>query len=92
MTKRERWLEEVARWRESGKTQAEYCRERNLSVRTFAYYMSVERAGSVKGEFIELRRGGTEGYVEVYYGEALRIRLPLDVSAERIAELVRCLA
>lgn len=92
MTKREQYRREIASWRESGKTQAAYCRERNLSAHTFSYHLACERQEAPKAQFVEVGERAPEGYVELRYGETVTIRLPLAAGAKRIAELARCLA
>ncbi len=36
--KRRYWEEELRSWKESGRTQAEYCRDKNLHVHQFLYW------------------------------------------------------
>jgi uncharacterized protein with WD repeat len=59
LEERERfWDEHLREWRSSGLSQAQYCRENNLSSKTFAYWKRKKKAagGSVRLVEIPMQR------------------------------------
>ena len=75
----------------SGLSQRQFCRERGLSLGSFQHQRYKFRRVS-RSEFIELspKKDSSLKELEFILGENLRVRVPLDISSERLSELVGC--
>lgn len=91
MRKAKDWERIIEDWRRSGLTQSAYCREKQLSLSSFNNRLRKQKPAHVEPRhFVELSTGEPE-YVEILTNNRVVIRLPKDVSAARVSELVQCL-
>ena len=91
MLERKRWQDQVKRWRKSGLSQAEFCRRENLSLATFQYRKSALERKAPPAEFVEIGNSASERCIELVVG-TVTVRLPVEISNERVVELCRCLS
>jgi len=54
MNENPNWNELIKEWQKSGKTQAEFCRERAVRVSLFGYHFRKKVVPAPKKEFIEI--------------------------------------
>ena len=81
----------VAAYRKSGKTQAEFCRERELNATTFSGWLS--KAAKGKAGFVEVEMPmPVSGPIEVILPGDVRVLLPAGGSTASTAELIRRIA
>jgi len=96
---KEKWKAVVKDWRESGLSQADYCKKAGIKSNRLSYWkrkLSIEDAISakseirVKNEFIEVGKSVNE-LIEINYGD-LQINIPSSIESKKIAELINCLS
>jgi hypothetical protein len=99
------WRRHLERWRQSGLSQAQYCRRHHLSAPAFGWWkgrLSVARRsdepGATKGPFVELTLGGGEAVVvsdeivyEIVVSRQRRLRLGPGFEPERVRQLLEVL-
>ncbi|RME60758.1 IS66 family insertion sequence hypothetical protein, partial [Candidatus Parcubacteria bacterium] len=97
------WQRHIARWRQSGITQAEYCRRHNLCRRQFTYwkgklkdssrepisFIPVKVVDTQEKQCLEKGAGSSSGVV-LYRGR-YRIEVREGFSAEVLGEVLRVL-
>lgn len=90
-----KWRQHIEAWQRSGLSQAEYCAEQQLTVRTFAARLSDYRKlpplDSTALIPVQIKPPVTEVIVFTH-AQGHRLELPASVSASWLAELLRCLA
>jgi len=95
MTLTANWQQHLSNWQSSGMTQAAYCREHRLNVKTFAARLHDYKRQNETAKFVPVQVqapvSGTETLV-LHAGNRLRLELPSTTSASWLAELLRCLA
>lgn len=91
------WKPHVEGWRDSGLSQAAYCRQRGLDLRRFGYW---RRTLGPSGDAAALPAlvpitvadaPSAEGRVEVHLPNGLQVRLPIALSPAYVAPLIRAL-
>ena len=98
-----KWRQHIEGWQSSGLSQAEYCAQQRINVRTFTARLSDSRkqpaADSVA--FVPVRIEETErdsiaaptaAAIVFTHAHGHRLELQSSVSAGWVAELLRCLA
>jgi len=89
MDQRERMKAEVERWRQSGLSQKEFCKELGMKVGTFAYWVSLSKESEKKKGFTPLvPPAGSVEAVEISYPNGVRIKVPA-LNLKTISQLVR---
>jgi hypothetical protein len=90
-----KWCQHIEAWQRSGLSQAEYCAEQQINVRTFAARLSDYRKlpATVSAALIpvQVEQAPTAAIVFMH-AQGHRLELPTSVSANWVAELLRCLA
>ena len=87
--------EHVRKWQESGLTITEYCRQAGVKSTSFHYWKSKyeEELEGSSSNFIPILSGAqSREYLEFESSLGVKLRAPLNVSAERLKELVECLS
>ncbi len=90
-----KWREHIEAWQRSGLSQAEYCAEQQINVRTFTARLSDYRKlpESNPTALIPVQVEPSAAGVMVFtHTQGHRLELPASVSANWVAELFRCLA
>lgn len=98
-----KWRQHIESWQSSGLSQAEYCGQRGINVRTFAARLSDYRKQSATDALalVPVRIAPTESATVATpaaapmvftHAQGHRLELPSSVSASWVAELLRCLA
>lgn len=98
-----KWRQHIERWQSSGLSQAEYCGQRGINVRTFAARLSDYRKSPAADSLalVPVRIAPTESAAVVTpaaapmvftHAQGHRLELPPSVAAGWVAELLRCLA
>jgi hypothetical protein len=89
-----KWRQHIEAWQRSGLSQAEYCAEQQINVRTFAArlsdYRKLPKADSVALIPVQIEPAPTAAIV-FRHAQGHRLELPASVSANWVAELLRCL-
>jgi hypothetical protein len=90
-----KWRQHIEAWQRSGLSQVEYCAKQQINVRTFAArlsdYRKLPKAGSTA--LIPVQIEPPAPAVMVFtHAQGHRLELPVSVSANWVAELLRCLA
>ncbi len=69
---------EVERWRQSGLSQKEFCKDLGMKVGTFAYWVSRSKEEEKKKGFIPLvpSKGDCGAAIEISYPNGVRIKVP----------------
>jgi hypothetical protein len=90
-----KWRHHIEAWQRSDLSQAEYCAEQQINVRTSTARLSDYRKlpAIVSSALIpvQLEQAPTAAIV-FKYAQGHRLELPASVSANWVAELLRCLA
>jgi hypothetical protein len=91
---RNRWADEVRRWRSSGQTAREFAAERGLNINTLRQWSSkLKQAEATKPAFIDVTELVTPpkaGVFEVVVGTAV-IRVPVDFDPAHLRAVVAAL-
>ncbi|OAI20417.1 hypothetical protein A1507_22880 [Methylomonas koyamae] len=90
-----KWRQHIEAWQHSGLSQAEYCSQQQINVRTFTARLSDYRKlpAAVSSALIPVQVEQTPITAIVFtHAQGHRLELPASVSANWIAELLRCLA
>lgn len=97
------WQQHLAQWQSSNLTQQNYCREQGLSYRQFLYWRGRQKLlqqeqsipvcsvpVSVVSEVATVEKSVTNRQIELFVGSA-KVRLPLEVCPQYVAQLVSAL-
>ena len=90
-----KWRQHIEAWQRSGLSQAEYCAEQQINVRTFTARLSDYRklSATLSSALIPVQVEPPSAAVIVLTdAQGHRLELPASVSASWIAEVLRCLA
>ncbi|MFI3156891.1 MAG: IS66 family insertion sequence element accessory protein TnpB [Methylococcaceae bacterium] len=93
MTLTAHWIQHLNNWQNSGMTQAAYCREHQLNVKTFAARLHDFRNQESASAFIPVQvqePPPATALLVLHTGHGLRLGLPITVSAPWLAESLRC--
>jgi hypothetical protein len=95
MAVRSKWRQHIEAWQSSGLSQAEYCAEQQINVRTFAArlsdYRKLPKSDLAALIPVHIEPSATATIVFTH-AQGHRLELPASVSASWVAELLRCLA
>jgi hypothetical protein len=90
-----KWRQHIEAWQRSGLSQAEYCAEQQINVRTFTArlsdYRKLPQPDSATLIPVQVEPSATDIMVLIH-AQGHRLELPLSVSARWAAELLQCLA
>ena len=90
-----KWHQHIETWQCSGLSQAEYCAQQQINVRTFtarlSEYRKLPATGSAALIPVQIEPSAT-GTIIFTHGQGHRLELPASMSANGVAELLRCLA
>ncbi len=90
-----KWRQHIEAWQRSGLSQAEYCAEQQINVRTFAArlsdYRKLPKADSVALIPVQVEPSAA-AVIVLTHARGHRLELPASISASWVAELLRCLA
>jgi len=90
-----KWRQRIEAWQSSGLSQAEYCAEQQINVRTFAArlsdYRKVPKADSAALIPVQVEPSSA-AVIILTHARGHRLELPTSISANWVAELLRCLA
>jgi hypothetical protein len=90
-----KWRQHIEAWQRSGLSQAEYCAEQQINVRTFmarlSDYRKLSEAESAALIPVHIKPAAAESIVFTH-AHGHRLALPATISASWVAELLRCLA
>jgi len=90
-----KWRQHIEAWQSSGLSQAEYCAEQQINIRTFTArlsdYRKLPEAEPVALIPVQVEPAAAEPIVFTH-AHGHRLALPATVSASWVAELLRCLA
>ncbi|WP_036281336.1 IS66 family insertion sequence element accessory protein TnpA [Methylomicrobium lacus] len=91
----EKWRQHIEAWQRSGLSQAAYCAERQLNVRTFTArlsdYRKLPQPESAALIPVHVQPSAPAAIVFTH-AQGHRLELSATVSARWVAELLRCLA
>lgn len=83
------WEAVISDWRSSGLSQSEYCRRSGIKEHQFSYWKRKLGKPEAVSNFVSV--SGVASKIELSVGK-VNLKLPVDIKAERIAELVKCLS
>ena len=91
-----KWHQHIEAWQRSGLSQAEYCAEQQINVRTFTArlsdYRKLPKADSVALIPVQVVPSEpVDASILFTHVQGHRVALPASVSARWVAELLRCL-
>jgi hypothetical protein len=91
-----KWRQHIEAWQRSGLSQAEYCAQQQINVRTFTARLCDSRKSSPAGSSalipVQIEPSGPIGTSIVFtHAQGHRLELPPSVSARWVAELLQCL-
>lgn len=90
-----KWRQHIEAWQSSGLSQAEYCSQQQVNVRTFTARLSDYRKlpATVSSALIPVQVEPAPTAAIVFtHAQGHRLELPASVSARWVAELLQCLA
>ena len=89
-----KWINHIEAWQRTGLKQSDYCRQQGLNDSTFGARLSEYRKecnGSLPALIpVELKPSAT-GVIVLKHVQGHQVELPLSISANWLAELLRCL-
>jgi hypothetical protein len=89
-----KWINHIEAWQRTGLKQSDYCRQQGLNDSTFGARLSEyrkEHKGSLPALIpVELKPSIT-GVIVFKHAQGHKVELPLSISANWLAELLRCL-
>ncbi|MGY6278027.1 IS66 family insertion sequence element accessory protein TnpA [Methylomonas sp. MgM2] len=90
-----KWCEHIEAWQRSGLSQAEYCAEQQINVRTFTArlsdYRKLPKSDAVALIPVQVEPSSA-AVIVLTDAQGHRLELPASISASWVAELLRCLA
>lgn len=91
-----KWRQHIEAWQRSGLSQAEYCAQRQINVHTFTArlsdYRKLPATGSATLIPVQIEPSVSAVAAIVFtHVQGHRLELPASVSANWVAELLRCL-
>ena len=93
--KLDQWKEHITEWQKSGKNREVFCREKNVTVATFAYWRT--KINKIEGKQVPEREGFVRcnlpsspsiGFT-IEWPEGMKLSLPANIKFQELAELVR---
>jgi hypothetical protein len=92
-----KWRQHIEAWQRSGLSQAEYCAEQQLNVRTFAArlsdYRKLPQLDSTALIPVQIQpQPAVTGAIVFTHAQGHRLELPASTPASWLAELLQCLA
>lgn len=92
-----KWRQHIEGWQRSGLSQVAYCAQQQINVRTFGARLSEYRKflESASAPLIPVQvapSGPVDAVIVFTHVQGHRLTLPASVSANWVAELLRCLA
>ena len=86
--KNAKWQKHFEEQKRSGKSQAQYCRERGLDIKRFGYWQrKFKGKETLEGRFIDLTGAGSSEDFEISLkGGAITIQVPASYGLTRIVE------
>ena len=95
--KLDQWKEHITEWQKSGKPREVFCREKDVTVATFAYWRTKIRKiesphPQVKDGFVRynLPSTPTKGFT-IEWPDGMKLSLPENIKLQELATLVRAL-
>ena len=95
--KLDQWKEHITEWQKSGKTREVFCREKNVTVATFAYWRTKIRKienpdPKVKDGFVRCNFPSSPlmGFT-IEWPEGMKLSLPANIKFQELAALVMAL-
>ena len=83
MNKKTQWTHHIEAQARSGKSQAQYCRENGIDLKSFGYHKKRIRKQAPSG-FIQIQ--GKEEYIEIESRDGIRVRVPASYGLLRVME------
>jgi hypothetical protein len=92
-----KWRQHIEAWQRSGLSQAEYCAKQQINVRTFTArlsdYRKLPKSDSSALIPVQVVPSKSKDAAIIFtHAQGHRLELPASVSANWVAELLRCLA
>jgi hypothetical protein len=89
-----KWRQHIEAWQSSGLSQAAYCAQQQINVRTFTARLSDSRKLPSTGStaLIPVHIELSAAAIVFIHAQGHRVELPPSVSASWVAELLQCLA
>ncbi len=88
------WKNHIETWQSSGLSQAAYCRQHDLNAQTFSSRLHAFRsqdAAELPALIPVHIQHQLSGTIALQFAQGHRLELPATVSAQWLAELLRCL-
>ncbi len=90
--KKAQWQNHVKQWSTSGKSQAEYCRQHNLSIRLFGYYkrkfLKTKDSGLVE---LKSKKYRASAFIELVTPDGIMIRFREDIAPANFRNIMMSL-
>jgi hypothetical protein len=88
------WKNHIETWQSSGLSQAAYCRQQDLNIHTFSsqLYAFRSQCATKSPTLIPVQIQHPPESMVLQLVQGHRLELPASVSAQWLAELLRCLA
>jgi len=91
-----KWRQHIEAWQRSGLSQVAYCAQKQINVRTFGARLSEYRKlpESASATLIPVQvapSGSVDAVIVFTHARGHRLTLPASISANWVAELLRCL-
>jgi len=91
MTKEIEWQKHINAWKESGLSQAKYCRKHGLNVHTLSYWRSRLLKAQAPGEFVELGSAKRIDPFEVLLAGGVVVKIPASFDSDALTRLIALL-
>ncbi len=94
LTKRQRyWQRHIEQWSQSGLSQAAYCRERNLKIKSFTYFKSRLKKKNLPVQFVQVpvEPVRVPYFLKLNIGSSFQIDIPDGFSQNTLTQVLQVL-
>ena len=91
----ERWQNHIEAWKNSGLSQADYCRQHGINANTFSgrYCLYKSQSSSPASLIpVQIKPSIPPADIVLHHNKGHRLEIPSSQSVQWIAELLQCLA
>lgn len=94
LTKKQRyWQRYIEQWSQSGLSQAAYCRERNLKIKSFTYFKSRLKKKNLPVQFVQVpvEPVRAPSFLKLNIGSSFHIDIPDGFSQNTLTQVLQVL-
>ena len=91
--KQKYWQRHIEQWSQSGLSQATYCRERNLKIKSFTYFKSRLKKKNLPVQFVQVPVEPVQlpSFLKLKIGSSFQIDIPDGFSQNTLTQVLQVL-